>query len=99
MLECTSRVPPWRRILPAPYLPGARGSGSGGPGEPLLEHRQQCNRRRVGLVEDREIDAREVAVSDGAEHARQPSWALGPHRRAVRGALAEQLLDDAIALG
>ena len=51
---------------PGALLPGARRVGSGGPGEPLLEHREQCNRRRVGLVEDCEIDAHQVAVRDAA---------------------------------
>src|SRR6188472_3265337 len=99
MLECTSRVPPWRRILPAPYLPGARRVGSGGPGEPLFEHRQQCNRGRVGLVEDREVAAQHVAVGDRAEDARQWRRALGPDGRAVRGALAKELVDNAVAFG
>src|ERR1700754_4767116 len=99
MLEAPSRVPPWRRIPPAPYLPGARRVGSGGPGEPLLEHREQCNRGRVGLVEDREIAAPHVAVRDRAHDAGERRRALRPDSRTVRGALAEQLLDDAVALG
>ena len=56
MLECTFASPPGAGTRRRSRRPSVRR-----PGEPLLQHCQQCNRGGVGLVEDCQVDTDQVA--------------------------------------